>query len=427
MDYPEARGLLESLPSQVKPGLDRIDRLLRALGHPERKFPAVHIAGTNGKGSVAAMLSAVLSQAGYRIGRFTSPDFLDFRDRITVDGVWIPEERLAAGVERLHPLLASGNDRPTMFEVLTAIALSHFAEEGVDLAVVEVGLGGRFDATNVVRSILSILTNVGRDHTDLLGERVEGIAWEKAGIAKQRVPLLVGPLSPEAEPVVEEVARNARTWIARADVAVEEVSRDLDRAVYRISGCDMPGEITIPLIGGYERENLGLVLAAIALLRGMGWEIPNSVVHTGLRNLFWPGRFEVMGRSPLVILDGAHNLPGVRALARDVERFFPARDRRILLFGILRDKEVDAMCDVLFPLFPRIVLTQSPSPRALPAGNLLPLAHSYGAEATVTKSVVKGLEAAQEQLQIDDAFLVTGSLTVVKAARRFLVEAKCTS
>ncbi len=425
MDYPEARSLLKSLPARVKPGLDRINRLLDALDHPERTFPAVHVAGTNGKGSVVAMLSAVLSAAGYRVGRFTSPDLLDFRDRIEVNGNWIPKDCLAIGVERLHPLISSGNDLPTEFEVLTALAFSHFADEMVDIAVVEVGLGGRYDATNVVRSILSVLTNVGRDHTELLGTRLEEIAWEKAGIAKPGVPLLVGTIPPEAVPVVEEVAHNAGAQIAQVDIAVEEVSRDLTGAVYRIFGCDMPDEIAISLVGGYERENLRLALAAISRLRNMGWEISDAAIRTGLEKVFWPGRFEVVGKAPLIVLDGAHNPPGARALARDIECLFPNKDRCTLLFGILRDKEIDAVCDTLFPSFSRIVLTQSRSLRAVPAEDLLPFARKHGVEASVTGSVEAGLGEAQGGLNPDGALLVTGSLTVVKEARRSLVEKIC--
>ncbi len=425
MDYSEARRLVESLPSQVKPGLDRIVRLLAALDHPEGKFPAVHIAGTNGKGSVVAMLASVLQSAGYRVGRFTSPDLLDFRDRITVDGKWIPKEDFAVIVERLRPLLAGSGDLPTMFEVLTAIAFSHFATKRVDIGVIEVGLGGRYDATNVVRPAISILTNVGRDHLNILGEKIERVAWEKAGIAKSGIPLIVGKLSPETDRVVRSVARNVGAPIVCADaVHVDEAHRDLDRALYRVSGPGLPDEIAIPLIGGYEKENLRASLAAIAQLRKTGWKIPNSAVQTGLENVRWPGRFEVINRTPLVILDGAHNLPGAIALTADIKRFLPKKAHRQLLFGILADKEVEPVCAEIFPLFSRVVLTQSESPRALPAVNLSPIAAKYGIGPQVTESVKEGVEAAQDALSNDDALLVTGSLTVIREARPLFLGAR---
>ncbi len=427
MDYSEARSLLDALPRRVKPGLDRINRLVDALGRPEQRFPAVHIAGTNGKGSVAAMVSAILRASGYRVGRFTSPDLIDFRDRIEVNGSWIPEPQFAAVVNRLAPLLATTNDSPTMFEVLTAVAFSHFADEHVDIAVVEVGLGGRYDATNIVRPTLSVVTTVGRDHMDILGDTIAQIAWEKVGIAKRSVPLVVGRLSPDAGAVVTQVARDVGAPIIRADaVTVDEVRRDLTGATYRISGPGLPDTVTIPLPGSYERDNLRVVLAVIVALRNRGWDIPTAAITTGLRTVTWPGRFEVVHRAPTIVLDGAHNLPGVQALARDITYFFPERTRRSLLFGVLADKEFAAMAGVLFPLFPRIVLTQSDSARALPTAALVPLAVNYEIQPIVTKSVAEGLTRAQTGLSANDVLIITGSLTVVRAARRDVMEAaKC--
>ena len=426
MNYPQARRLLEGLPSRVKPGLDRINRLLDALGRPEQGFPAVHIGGTNGKGSVTAMLAAILRAAGYRVGRFTSPDLLDFRDRIAVNGNWIPKTRLAMIVDRLEPVL-TGPDSPTMFELLTAIAFAYFVEEHVDIAVVEVGLGGRYDATNVVQSVLSVLTNVDRDHMDLLGDTIEKIAWEKAGIAKPNVPFLLGPLSSAADKVVAKVAQSTGAPIVRTEeVTVEEIHRDLAGAVYRITGPNLPPEVIIPLVGGYERENLRAALAAVVILREQGWVIPSTAVIEGLRTVCWPGRFEVVGQNPWIILDGAHNLPGTQVLVPDIERFLPNRARRTLLFGILADKEFAPICELLFPLFSRIVLTQSESPRALPPRALLPIARRYGIEPTLTNTVEEGVTAARAGLGHADGLLITGSLTVVREARPCLVqEATC--
>ena len=424
MDYSEARRLLDALPRRVKPGLDRINRLVNALGKPEQHFPVVHIAGTNGKGSVAAMVGAILRASGYHVGRFTSPDLVDFRDRIEVNGSWISEPQFAAVIDRLAPLLATTDDPPTMFEVLTAVAFSHFANERVDIAVVEVGLGGRYDATNIVRPTLSVLTTVGRDHMDILGNTIAQIAWEKAGIAHHAVPLLVGQLVPDADAMVTQVARDVGATLIRADaVTVDEVHRDLTGATYRISGPGLPDTVTVPLPGGYERDNLRVVLAAIVALRDRGWDIPTAAIATGLRTVTWPGRFEVVHHAPTIVLDGAHNLPGVQALARDIAYFFPERTRRSLLFGVLADKEFAAMAGVLFPLFPRIVLTQSDSARALPAAMLVPLAVNYGIQPTVTESVAEGLTRARTGLGADDVLIITGSLTVVRAARRDVMEA----
>jgi dihydrofolate synthase/folylpolyglutamate synthase len=436
MNYDEARRVLERLPSlNVKPGLDRISRLLHKLGHPERDFQAVHIAGTNGKGSVAAMLASVLSQAGYRVGRFTSPDLVDFRDRIEIDGVWISKGELANTVERILPVL-SGEDPPTLFEALTAIAFHHFAAQDVDLAVVEVGLGGRFDATNVVSPLLTILTTVGRDHLALLGGcskslfgyytprgTLEKIAWEKAGIAKANVPFLIGDLPPSIVGIVkEECDRVHASPIDTRSLTVERSGFDWEKATYRIRGGDLPKTITLPLLGSYQQENLRLVLRAVELLREEGLTIPDTAVTEGLSTVRWPGRFEVIARRPTVILDGAHNLPAALALAADVKCRVPQRIHRHLLFGVLADKEVDEICRTLFPLFARVTLTRSQSARALAIAPLVKVARSLGISPLRSTDLREGAIDAYDNLKEEDTLVVTGSLTVVREARAILLE-----
>jgi len=426
LTYAEARRALERLPSlDVKPGLDRILRLLDALDHPEQAFPAVHIAGTNGKGSVAAMLASVLSHAGYRVGRFTSPDLIDFRDRISIDDIWIGEEELAHTVERLFPIFAE-EDPPTLFEALTAIAFHHFAKNKVDLAVVEVGLGGRFDATNVLSPLLTILTTVGLDHLTLLGGTIEKIAWEKAGIAKEDVPCLAGDLPLAAQRVlIAECARLHAPLIDCHTIDLERIAFDWEKVTYRIEESDLPKEILLPLLGGYQKENLRVVLRAIELLREDGLAILNSAVTSGLAAVRWPGRFEVVSRRPIVILDGAHNQPGALALAKDIERTLPNRIHRYLLFGILADKELEPIARALFPLFSSVTLTRSKSPRAMALEPLLEAARLLGIVPFWSTSVREGVTSAYNSLKEDDAMVVTGSLTVVREARPILLEELC--
>jgi len=349
MDYAAARSLLARLPSiEVKPGLERTRLLLETLGHPERGYPAIHVAGTNGKGSVVAILASILNAAGYRVGRFTSPDLIDLRDRIAIDGEWIEEERFAALTERIAPPLGSGADRPTLFEALTAIALAHFAEEEVDIAVVEVGLGGRFDATNVVDPILTILTNVDLDHTGILGDTIAKIAWEKAGIAKPAVPLLVGRLDEEGWAVVR-----AEAELVGAPIAESE------RAVYRIDRPRFPKRIRLPLIAPYQEDNLRTALRAVELLRERGFPIDSEAIEEGIATVSWPGRFEVIRRDPLVVLDGAHNVAGALALAGALAPEAPPRDP--LRQGRTRDRRRPRP-----PLLPRLRsgLVQPALPRA---------------------------------------------------------------
>lgn len=427
MDYAEARCILENLPAlEVKPGLARINHLLDALDHPQQTFQTIHVAGTNGKGSVAAMLASVLHQAGYRVGRFTSPELLDFRDRISVDDTWIAQQELVAVVERLLPILNEEKDRPTLFEVLTAIAFDHFAEQHVDIAVIEAGLGGRFDATNTVAPMLTILTNVGRDHIGLLGHRLEQIAWEKAGIAKRQVPFLIGDLPPAAERVAVEECRLAGARLARLDpISVKRRGFDWERTTYAVEAADLPKTIDLPLLGSYQSENLRVALRAVRSLREQGVVIPNDAVAAGLSEVRWPGRFEVVSRDPTVVLDGAHNVPAAQALAKDVVEYAPEKRHRHLLFGVLSDKEWAAISRILFPLFAEVMLTRSQSPRALSLDVLGEAALSLGVSFACCETVPDGLTRACSGLVTQDVLFVAGSLSVVREARSALVEVPC--
>jgi len=424
MDYAEAQAVLARLPRlEVKPGLARIDRLLDGLGRPEREVPAVHITGTNGKGSVAAMLATVLRRAGYRVGRYTSPELIDPRDRIVFDGEWIPEGEFTLGVERLAPLLATADDPPTAFEAVTAIAHRYFADRRAQIAVVEVGLGGRFDATNRVRSILTILTNVALDHVALLGPTVERIAWEKAGIAKPGVPFLYGALLPSVEDIVraECAAVGAESIpIGPIDLAVE--ADDGRRATYRLHRPGFPGRIDLPLLGRVQAENLRLAIRAVELLRRRGVRIPPKAIEDGLASVDWPGRFEVVRRDPTVILDGAHNPSAARALAAEIEWRVPDRPLRRLLLGVLADKDVAGIVDALVPAFARVDLCRSASPRALGVDALRTHVERLSVPGACYDSVAAAVERIVPSMQPSEVLVVAGSLTVVGEARRRLVD-----
>ncbi len=422
MNYAEARALLDRLPRLlVKPGLARVRRLLDTLGNPERAFPAIHVAGTNGKGSVVAMLDSILRTAGYRVGRYTSPEVEDFRDRICVDGAWISEADLASGTARFAEALFADPDVPSQFEAITAIALEHFRGAEVDVVVVEVGLGGRFDATNVVSPVLSVLTNVTLDHTAILGDSVEKIAWEKAGIAKQGVPLLVGPLPEGVAAVVRTECTAVGALLDSADdVFVTRRRSDLDRAEYVVEGEGLPSRMELGLVGGYQLENLRLVLRAVQLLRASGIAIPSDAVRQGLAAARWPGRTEVVRRRPAVVLEGAHNAAGAEELARDVVRWAPDRRRRRLILGILADKDVDEMVATLVPLFADVAVCRSESARALAVVDLAARVREHGTEPSCYDSVARAVRDVVARAGAEDVVVVTGSLTVVAEARREL-------
>jgi len=424
MTFAEARSLLAQLPTlEVKPGLERIERLLEALGHPERAFPVVHVAGTNGKGSVVAMLDSVLRCAGYHVGRYTSPELIDIRERITLDGEWISREALAERVGGLSGHLSVDTDPPTQFEALTALAFSAFAQAKADLAVVEVGLGGRFDATNCARSVLTILTNVAFDHVDILGGTIEKIAWEKAGIVKPGVPLVTGEIPPEAEAVVNHECSDARA--TRVDSRLFRLARAAAgglSAEFRLSRPGFPEVVRLPLLGGYQMENLRVALSAIAQLRNLGWKIPADAVSAGLSAVQWPGRFEIVRRSPTFILEGAHNPAGARVLAEDIAALVPDAGNRHLLFGALADKDVDGMLEVLAPVFGHVSLCQSASPRAHDAEQLVEHLGERSEPVAWYDSVGCAIDSIVPLLDVDDVLVVAGSLTVVAEARRRLLE-----
>ena len=424
MDYVASRALLDRLPRfEVKPGLERIGRLLSVLGHPERSFPAIHVTGTNGKGSVVAMLAAILQCAGYRVGRYTSPDLVDFRDRICVNGEWISETAFATAVERMVPELFASGDLPSQFEALTAAGFEHFRVRFVDIAVVEVGLGGRFDATNIVAPVLTVLTNVSLDHTALLGSTVAEIAWEKAGIAKPSIPMLIGELHPSAEAVVTAECSAVGAPLRRTAVRVErEASASpASASSYLVEGDDLlPRLVELPLLGVYQLDNLRLALTCVLLLRERGWCIPLDAVAAGLASVRWPGRWEVMREKPTVLLDGAHNVAAASIVAQGMVEWEPDREHRALLLGVLRDKDVAGIVGALAPHFDRIGVVASSSPRALDSDELALYVEKHVERCIRYDSVEEGVRDLVRGADPRDTILVTGSLTVVAEARRAL-------
>jgi dihydrofolate synthase/folylpolyglutamate synthase len=426
MDYCAARAVLGRLPRlEVKPGLSRTNRLLDALGHPERDFPAVHVGGTNGKGSVVAMLDAVLRRAGYRVGRFTSPELIDFRDRIAIEGEWLSEAEWAEGIARMDGALVGAADPPTQFEAVAALAFDAFSRHAVDIALVEVGLGGRFDATNVVLPLVSVLCNVSLDHSAVLGSSIEEIAWEKAGIAKSEIPFLYGDLPPEAEAVVlAECEDVGAVPIPVAEFDVERTHVDWETARYRVARLGFPESIELRLLGGYQRENLRFVLAAVELLRDRGFDLPEAAIAEGLRPVRWPGRFEVVRRRPNVVLEGAHNVAGAERLAADIETFVPERGRRHLVLGMLADKDIKGIGCALAGAFDRAALCASESPRALPIDRLREAVGGLFLQSTWYDSVGGALNGLVPALTDEDTLVVAGSLTVVAEARHWFEEVR---
>jgi dihydrofolate synthase/folylpolyglutamate synthase len=410
----QAIAYLKQLPhTEVKPGLERIRALLESVDNPHERLRAVHIGGTNGKGSVAVMIASVLQSAGYRVGLYTSPHLISYCERIQINGAPIAEDEFAHIADELMPIADAMADKPTQFEFMTALAFLYFLRQKIDIAVIEVGLGGRFDATNVITPMVGVLTNVELDHTDLLGETLEQIAWEKAGIAKRGVPLVTGERKPNA---LEVIARECAVVGAPLIPARQRVRRTDFTWEYQEFEVWSEGKVRMKLLGGYQRENLNVALEALDVLR-QSLEIPQEALVRGLEQASWPGRFEVVQREPYIILDGAHNPHAARALREDVRRYREryALHKSALLFGVLRDKAYQTMAEILFPDFDEIVLVKPDSPRALEPSALL----SWAPAAKICNTISEGLDVARASGA--ELICVTGSLYVIGATKRLFL------
>ncbi|OGX41580.1 MAG: hypothetical protein A3C53_08425, partial [Omnitrophica WOR_2 bacterium RIFCSPHIGHO2_02_FULL_68_15] len=318
--------------------------LMAALGHPERRWGAIHVAGTKGKGSTCALSAAILQAAGIRTGLYTSPHLVHLSERIQVDGRPVTAETLAAAVDAVRPSVAQLPSPPTYFEVLTAIAFWVFAEAGVELAVVEVGLGGRLDATNVVDPLVSVITPVSLDHTDLLGSTLTAIAREKAGIIKPGRPVVVAPQSPDALAVLKAVAEEQGApcleVAARAQVRVLEASAEGQRVALR-TAAGTSRTIALPLLGAHQADNLATAVTALESLPAP-WAIADAAVAEGAARVVWPGRLQVLERRPWVVLDGAQNAASAAALRDAVRALWPARPVHLVL-GLSANKDLDGV------------------------------------------------------------------------------------
>lgn len=429
LSYSEALDYIYSFTNyEVRPeyryGPDVIDptrpgRLLALLGDPHRKYPSIHVAGTKGKGSVASMCASVLQAAGQRTGLYTSPHLQRFNERIQIDGRAIADEDLAALVEDTRPVIDQ-IDGITTFEVTTALAFLYFARERVDLAVVEVGLGGRLDATNVLEPVVSVITSLSLDHTHLLGETLVDIAREKGGIIKQSIPVVTAWQPVEALEALEAIAdeRGATMKVIGRDWWYEVQAVTLDGQTFRAGKTGEPGELyTVPLLGEHQAQNGTVALATLDILgeRMPGLRLDSQVIRRGLAQVCWPGRFQLISRRPVVVLDGAHNVDSALKLRSALETVFPDR-RRILLLGVTADKDVSGIVRALAPVADEIIVTTAEHPRAAPAADLCRHMERAGYSCSVSPDVGSGLGMALGMAAPRDVICVTGSLFVVGEA-----------
>ncbi len=401
--------------------LRRVYELLSLLVDPHLKAHTVHIAGSKGKGSTAATVASILIAAGYKTGLYTSPHLIDFRERIQINGSPITEEEFGNLVQEIRPVVEGVNKqatygRLTTFEVTTSLAFLYFARKDVDFQVIEVGLGGRLDATNVVRPEVSIITNISLEHTDVLGYTLPEIAREKAGIIKAGVPVVSAPQRPEVEAVLEESASKVGAELIEIgrDVSYEVLSHSLDWQTILVKGMVDDYELDFPLGGIWQAENVACAIAAAEILKKKGFSISRDSILSGASNTNWPGRFQIINRRPLVIVDGAHSPYSAHLLRLSLESYFPRKGKAFLVIGCSSDKDIGGIARELGPYFDYVLVTRSRHPRAMPEDLIareFPTAVVEKMPA-VADALGRSLLLAQE----DGIICVTGSLYVVGEA-----------
>ena len=407
----------------IKPGLDRTRTLLHNLGDPQRDFPSVIIAGTNGKGSTSAMIERVMREAGFRTGLYTSPHLECINERIRVSGRSVSDRRFVTLVDSVR---RAGSEElgATFFEFMTAMAMVHFKESAVDFAIIEVGLGGRLDATNVIDPVTTVITSVALDHSAILGSSLKRVAFQKAGVIKAGVPVVTAVADDAPLRVIEKTAmeKSAPLFILRRDFRMVHSRGAL---VYKGSALTVGG-IELPLRGEHQVSNAATAVAAASALRGAGFDIPVSAIREGIRKVKWPGRFEVVSRRPRLILDCAHNPHAARALAAALSgggalpRRGRGRGRLIVVLGIMATKDASGFLSVLSPLVHLLVATKPSVKNSTPVEELLVKGTSLGLKVMGRQTVAGALRAALREARPEDTVCVTGSVYTVGEAKAAL-------
>jgi dihydrofolate synthase/folylpolyglutamate synthase len=414
--------------------LGRMRLFMEALGHPQQSYPSIHIAGTKGKGSVAAMCASVLRAQGYRVGMYTSPHLHDFSERILLDGQPIPHADLVTLVDEIKPVVASIPNLTT-FEITTALAFLYYGRQKVDAAIIEVGLGGRLDATNVVIPAVSVITSLSYDHMNVLGNTLAEIAGEKAGIIKDSIPVVLSPQREEARLVVERVAgeRHAPLIQLGQDYFYADVAHSLESQTIQVwpaaeqhlvdeyidsGGLQEwePLRLNIPLLGYHQVENAATAYVALQVFCNSALPVSDSAIRDGFAHVYWPGRFEILQRYPPVVVDSAHNRDSALRLRLALDDYFPGY-QVVMVFGASEDKDVKGMFDELIPRVQHIVATRSIHPRAMDPELLVELAHQHGRPAKIILDIPAALEEAIKLSSGEALVLITGSLFVAAGAR----------
>jgi dihydrofolate synthase/folylpolyglutamate synthase len=433
MNYRQAEEYLNSFVNYERvPGityaqtgynLGHVEELLNHMGNPQLAARTIHIAGTKGKGSVTAMIAQMLTRAGYKTGRYTSPHFHTLRERITIDGLMISEADFAAAMAEIKPFIESMKQdasfrQLTYFEALTALAFAYFRKERVDFQVLEVGLGGRLDATNVVpQPAVCIITSISLDHTQILGNTLEEIAREKAGIIKPGCWVVLSPQPQKAASVIADICRGQRAKVVQVgkDITWRKTGGDLHHQSLVIESKTGRYEVSIPLLGDFQLENAATSVAALEILSWEGSDISAANIAQGLAQVQWPGRFQILQRQPAVMIDGAHNVASMKRLVVNVKAYFPGK-RIFLVFGTSCDKDIPGIINELVSLSPQVIVTQASHSRAAPPSTLAAELTKRGIVSETAKTVTEAISRALSLASKEDVICVTGSLFVVAEA-----------
>lgn len=429
MDYNEALKFLQDLCQfGINLGLTRIKNLLALLDNPQEKIKTIHVAGTNGKGSTITLLTSILREAGFRVGVYTSPHLHSYTERIRVNNQDIPPEKFAGLMaeikEQLFLVQESTGEAPTEFEVLTALAFKYFSQENVDIAIIEVGMGGRLDSTNVIVPEVAVITAIGEDHLNFLGSTILEIAKEKAGIIKEGVPVVIAKQEPLVQQVLEQEAFKLGAPIINSGEAVYQqldFSREGQRFALQTTQ-NHYSELTLNLLGDHQLENATTAIICIEQLIDLGWKIPKEAILKGLAKAHWPGRMEYLKSTPPILLDGAHNPQGARALARAIPKYFTYK-RIIMVLAILDDKDKREILGSLAPLGDIIVVTKVPdNPRNQDWRNIADIPEIKSKDIFFVEEPTKAIDLALQMSNEEDLVVITGSLYLLGVSREYVLK-----
>ena len=421
MNYEEALQYINQLNSKgIALGLERIEALLDRLGNPQKGQRFVHVAGTNGKGSVCAFLDSAPREAGLRVGRYISPTLYDYRERIQIDGQYISKQAVASLLTTIQQACVQmerqGLEPPTVFEVETALAFLYFAEQHCDYVLLEVGMGGRLDSTNVItQPVLSVITPISLDHTRMLGDHLAAIAAEKGGIVKPHCPAVLGPQQPEAQAVL--TARCQQCGITPLQVDVNQIQKQQWSWQGQRFSYGRWSQLTIGLSGDYQRVNGAIAIEALQLLQKEEPALTDEAIRVGLAKARWPGRFEIIGQAPLFVVDGAHNPAGAQALAQTLQEHFSGK-RIWLLLGVFRDKDYQQIGAILSGCSQTVFCFQPQHERGLEAGLLAAAVAPYFQQVQVAESAEQAVQQVLQRADREDVVVSCGSLSTIGAVQR---------